>query len=164
MCSLKIELTGTKQELVICDEVLQVFADARQMSAGDKETGGILFAEISKSEVRIVRVTRAEKRASISRVLFRPSLRQKRIAVKEAFNDGLHFVGEWHTHPERDPSPSSMDEESMEDSFKRSKHELNRFLMIILGNRKRQLSLAITLHSDLKVEALGLFKIPILET
>lgn len=161
MDSLNLNIPESVQKLFICDEVLQVFADARQMSSGDRETGGILFAEISKSEVRIVRATRAEKRASISRVLFRPSLRQKRIAVREAFNDGLHYVGEWHTHPERDPSPSSIDEESMEDSFKRSKHELNYFLMIIVGDRKRKLSLSITMHSEDGLTSLGQYKIDI---
>ncbi|MGJ8652601.1 MAG: Mov34/MPN/PAD-1 family protein [Opitutaceae bacterium] len=161
MDSFDIILPEATQSLTFSRDALLTFLDARQMHLRDKESGGILFAEITNTEVRIVKATRAEKRASISRVLFKPSLRKKRIAVKEAFKSGLHFVGEWHTHPEQDPTPSRLDTESMEDSFKRSKHELERFIMIIVGNREDQLSLSVTFHSESGIRSLGVCKIDI---
>lgn len=148
-------IPDSQQALFIEKEVFDVFANARQLARKDKETGGLLLARISEEEVRVVEATRAERRASISRILFKPSLSRKRKIVKEAFEAGLHFVGEWHTHPERDPTPSSIDMNSMKDSFRRSRHELNRFIMVIVGNREEKLSLSITLHSQNGVDSLG---------
>lgn len=159
MDSFEIALPNSKQSLVLCGDVLKTFLEARQTAPGDKETGGILLAEISNKEVRIVNATRAEKPASVSRFLFKPSLRKKRLVVKEAFEAGLHFAGEWHTHPEKNPTPSSIDEESMKDSFKRSKHELNSFIMVIVGNCEEDLSLSVTLHSKGAMLPLGKYKI-----
>jgi len=148
MDELSIVLPDSTQPLIIEAHVLTTFTEARQLNASDKETGGLLLARVSKEEVRILEATKAEKNASISRFLFQPNLKQKRRIVQEAFKDGLHFIGEWHTHPEKDPSPSGLDRYSMTDSFRRSKHELDCFVMIIVGNRKDKLSLSITLHSQ----------------
>ncbi|MCC5788389.1 MAG: Mov34/MPN/PAD-1 family protein [Opitutales bacterium] len=159
MNSFEIKIPETKQSLVFANKALRTFCDARQIAPKDKETGGILFAKISHGAVQIVEATKAEKSASKSRNMFMPSLKQKRIAVKKAFKEGLHFVGEWHTHPECSPKPSSLDLHSMEDSFKRSKHELSRFIMVIVGNCEEFLSLSITLHSNQDVLKLGLFRL-----
>ena len=161
MDDLNIILPGAAQSIVLEANALRVLVCARQLAKHDKETGGILLARISKSEVKIVEATRAERRASISRILFKPSLIRKRRIVNEAFEAGLHFVGEWHTHPERDPTPSNMDIDSMKDSFRRSRHELNRFIMVIVGNREEKLSLSITLHSEDGIVSLGGFQIDI---
>lgn len=159
MNSLNIILPDASQSLIFEASALQTFEDARQLAEADKEIGGMLLARISESEVRIVKATKAEKRASISRFLFKPSLSRKRKIVKEAFAVGLHFVGEWHTHPETDPTPSSIDLDSMRDSFRRSKHELNRFLMVIVGNRKKRLSFSVTLHAEGGIDSLGGYQV-----
>lgn len=159
MDSLNIIIPDASQSLIFEANALQILIDGRQIGEKEKETGGMLLARISESEVRIVEATKAEKRASISRTLFKPSLSRKRKIVQEAFEAGLHFVGEWHTHPERDPTPSSIDINSMKDSFRRSRHELNRFIMVIVGNRKEKLSLSITLHSENGIDSLGGFQL-----
>jgi integrative and conjugative element protein (TIGR02256 family) len=158
MDDLNLILPNSRQSFVINSDVLRVFLEARQITLHDKETGGILLAKITKNEVRIVEATRAETEASISRWLFKPSLRQKRRIVRAAFSKDLHFIGEWHTHPEEDPNPSPLDIDSMKDTFLKSKHELNYFVMIIVGNRRNELSMSITLHSRDRVESLGVVK------
>jgi hypothetical protein len=42
-------------------------------------------------------------------------------------------VGDWHTHPQSVPSPSSADISSMVECFSKSRHELKAFLMVIVG-------------------------------
>ena len=64
------------------------------------------------------------------------------------FNKGLHFIGEWHTHPEISPTPSSLDLRSMNQLYSRSKHELTNFLMIIVGNDPEQLNLWVSIHNS----------------
>lgn len=46
---------------------------------------------------------------------------------------GFHFIGDWHTHPERVPHPSQSDVRSIREAFRQSKHHLNGFLLLIAG-------------------------------
>ena len=64
------------------------------------------------------------------------------------FKEGLHFIGEWHTHPQVDPIPSQVDLYSMRDSFLKSKHELEAFVLIIVGTKSPSLSLWISKHNE----------------
>ena len=45
----------------------------------------------------------------------------------------LHYVGDWHTHPEPQPRPSGTDTRSFWDMFRKSRHQLAGFVMIIVG-------------------------------
>ena len=47
--------------------------------------------------------------------------------------EGLQFIGDWHTHPERLPAPSTQDELSVQEMFSRSSHALNGFVLVIVG-------------------------------
>ena len=41
---------------------------------------------------------------------------------------GLHFVGDWHTHPEAVPTPSSSDIRTIKEAVAKSRHHLHGFL------------------------------------
>jgi len=47
-------------------------------------------------------------------------------------------VGDWHTHPEKTPTPSYQDQKSMKDMYLKSEHQLPGFVMIIIGNGKTE--------------------------
>lgn len=53
--------------------------------------------------------------------------------IANCYKEGLHFVGDWHTHPQAIPNPSSVDIRSMIECFNKSKHGLKAFLIIIVG-------------------------------
>ena len=71
------------------------------------------------------------------------------IAAK--FRGGLHFIGEWHTHPEPHPTPSKLDSNSARDSFRKSKHQLNLFVSIVVGNAQDVLELWVGVHGGTNV-------------
>jgi hypothetical protein len=50
------------------------------------------------------------------------------------------------THPEPNPTPSGLDLASMRDAFLKSSHELNCFIMVIVGNRTDKLALWVSIH------------------
>lgn len=58
-------------------------------------------------------------------------LQQREISSR--YKKGLHFIGDWHTHPEPIPNPSYSDLLSMYECFSQSKHTLNSFIMVIVG-------------------------------
>lgn len=122
---------GTR--LVFEDAVLRCFQKHRQLKPKDAEAGGQLFAKISSQEIIVCLATVPRAKDIRSRFgikLDRPSEQRE---ISENFKNGLHYVGDWHTHPEPKPTPSSVDVKSIVDCFAKSKHELNGFLMVIVG-------------------------------
>ncbi|WP_189475716.1 Mov34/MPN/PAD-1 family protein [Halioglobus pacificus] len=116
--------------------VLDHLAKNRQLRVKDKEAGGQLFARLFRSNKHwlVEMATGPHRRDLRTRFGFRPNRKKEQQDIDAAFNDGLHFVGDWHTHPEPFPRPSNQDKHTMSDIFDKSDHQLRGFLMIILGN------------------------------
>ena len=75
---------------------------------------------------------------------FRPNRRaeQKEIAIRHARE--LHFVGDWHTHAEAEPTPSLRDTQSMRELVANSHHMLNGFVLVIVGTSAAPTGLSIS--------------------
>lgn len=63
------------------------------------------------------------------------------------FEQGFHFVGDWHTHPEAVPSPSSMDLNSIGECVRRSRHGFSGFFLVILGTQVPPAGLHVSFHT-----------------
>lgn len=133
-------------ELCIEPAVLQRFAEHRQLASRAPEVGGQLFAAFEKYRVRITQVTGPREADRRSRFSFFPDRRMENREIKQRFGTGLHFVGDWHTHPEPRPTPSRVDLASMADCFRRSQHTLSYFIMIIVGQQDGPAGLWVSLH------------------
>jgi integrative and conjugative element protein (TIGR02256 family) len=59
---------------------------------------------------------------------------------------GLNFIGDWHTHPERVPSPSTSDIRSIREAVTRSTHHLNGFVLLIAGTEVFPVGLFVKLY------------------
>jgi integrative and conjugative element protein (TIGR02256 family) len=138
-------LSHSEQRLVFMPPVLETFANFRQIRK-EPEGGGLLFAEFEFPIIRISAVTTPHRTDRRWRMLFLPNRILQRRMIKDLFKKGYHFVGEWHTHPEPNPTPSSLDLTSMRDAFLKSNHELNCFIMVIVGNRADKLILWVSTH------------------
>ncbi len=53
--------------------------------------------------------------------------------INAEFEKGLHYLGDWHTHPVTIPTPSPMDYQTFQSRFRKSTHELHAMLMVIVG-------------------------------
>lgn len=137
-------------ELTLTEAVLDHFSANRQNSPDAKEAGGQLFAQIEGSHWIIVRATGPRRSDWRSRFGFRPDRRAERAEIQDLFALGLHYVGDWHTHPEAHPIPSPSDLVSMDDLVTRSTHELPGFLMIIVGTDPGHFGLWVSLHTGAK--------------
>jgi integrative and conjugative element protein (TIGR02256 family) len=105
-----------------------------------------LFAEFAFPLIQVVEVSVPHATDKRWRTLFIPNRVQQRKLIKQCFKNGRHFVGEWHTHPEPKPTPSGLDLKSMSDAFVKSRHELNYFIMVIVGNKEETLELWVSAH------------------
>lgn len=121
------------QRVVFQDAVLDHFARHRQLGPQAPEAGGQLFASISNGTVNIMLATGPYSQDKRWRFGLLIDSFTRRRDIGRLHKQGLHFVGDWHTHPELYPTPSSTDHNSMLEMFRRSDHDLAAFLMVIVG-------------------------------
>lgn len=141
---------------IIClsPEVLNHFYTHRQGHGAKSEVGGQLFAEFISDQVRIVRATGPNATDKRGWTWFNPDRRRQNAEIKRLFSQGLHFVGDWHTHHEPQPMPSTLDLASMRDCFKKSRHQLKVFVMVIVGQACFPAGLWVGLHGSDVLEKL----------
>lgn len=92
-----------------------------------------MFAKFDGADTTIVEATAPKILDKRSRFGFRPNRMLQRLEIYDRYRKGLHFVGDWHTHPEAIPSPSDVDVKEMAECFHLSVHNLRAFVMVILG-------------------------------
>jgi len=119
--------------VILTDDAIASMAHHRQMTAKDREAGGQLFARFEGTSTIIVEATEPKPLDKRSRYGFSPNQWLQRLEIKFLHKRGKHFVGDWHTHPQPVPSPSNEDINNMVDCFRKSRHELRAFLMVIVG-------------------------------
>lgn len=136
------------QTLILTQPVLDQFSKYRQRRWWLREAGSQLFARFDGNDIVVVEATPPGRYDIRSRFGFRPDRRREQTEILERHERGLHFVGDWHTHPEAAPRPSPVDTESMRELITRSQHQLNAFIMVIVGTRAAPDGLSVTLHSQ----------------
>jgi len=119
--------------LVFSDKVLLHFAQHQQRKRRDVEAGGQLFARLTPFEVFIEEATGPRLSDHRARMSYVPDRLAERAEIREKFSEGLHYVGDWHTHPERNAKPSSIDKATIADCTQKSSHELQGFILAVVG-------------------------------
>ncbi len=143
-----IEYQSKIGSISIKTSVFTAIKEYRQLSPNSPESGGMLFAEIEKGIVKITLATEPTSADRRTRFGFWPSLSAQQKIINAEFKQGLHFVGEWHTHPEPYPTPSGTDLRSMADCYKRSKHQLRGLVMIIVGQGTGEGATWVSIHNE----------------
>ena len=133
MTDLRYAVGHSGQFLTLTHDVVEHFCRYQQHRPLQAEAGGQLFATFSGSMIRVSRATGPRKSDHRSLFRFVPNRLAERREIKAHFRSGLHYVGDWHTHPQRIPVPSSVDVINIMDTFQKSRHGLAGFVMIIVG-------------------------------
>ncbi len=142
------------QILVFSDDVLEHFKAHRQVRAWHREAGGQLFARIDGARIIVVEATGPRRGDRRTRTLYVPDRKVERLEIEERFPLGLHFVGDWHTHPEKIPHPSDHDIRSIGESVLKSSHNLNGFLLAVVGSSNVPDCLSVLLHDGTQARTL----------
>lgn len=144
--SIRYPIGQSRQVLTLEQNVLDHFAKWRQSDPKMSEAGGQLFGVVQGQSVRLMRATGPRNSDRRGRFFFIADRFAERREISTLHKSGLHYLGDWHTHPEAFPAPSSTDLSSMADLFVRSKHDLNAFLMVIVGTADFPNGLHVSLH------------------
>ncbi len=140
-----LELGNSGQRLLFERAVLDHFARHRQTDENPNEAGGQLFSSFEDGVIRVLRATGPRLTDKREPLIYVPDREEERKEIRKNFAKGLHFVGDWHTHPERVPSPSVIDVQNMQDCFRRSVHGLNFFVLAIVGDETGALKVSVSL-------------------
>ncbi|MEQ5815177.1 Mov34/MPN/PAD-1 family protein [Marinobacter sp. NFXS11] len=146
----RFKIDNTFLTVELSDSVLAHFNKHAQHTDESPEAGGQLFANIAKDGSHWVVTSATGPRPSDkrSRFLFKPDRRIERREIHAEFVRGNHYVGDWHTHPQRSPQPSASDTLSMAEIFEKSIHQLPGVLMIIVGIHPPPEGIWISLHNS----------------
>lgn len=140
-------LNESSFSIVLADNVLNHFEQYRQIRFLDKEAGGQLFARFEHNRTLIQEVTGPRSSDRRSRHSYHPDRLAEQREILEMFNKDYHYVGDWHTHPSPVPSISGTDVFNINSCVASSEHELNGFLMIIVGTNPFPEGLRASLHT-----------------
>lgn len=143
---LEYPIGSSGQVLVLPEKVVQKFRRYRQMRWRQREAGGQLFARLSLSHIIIEEATGPRRTDRRTRTSYVPDRAAEQLEIDSRHGEGLHYVGDWHTHPEALPGPSGLDIASISDSVCRSKHALSGFLLVIVGQVEPPDGLFVSVH------------------
>ena len=137
---------GLTRSVVIGEAAITTMYQNRQGFLHD-EAGGLLFATISPQSLHIVEATTPRPKDRRGGSFFEVDLASAQATINERHQHGLHYVGEWHTHPEYLPQPSDRDRKTIASAHVKSKHQLEALLMIIVGRKFAGKGLWVGLHN-----------------
>jgi integrative and conjugative element protein (TIGR02256 family) len=140
-------LLPNKHPVSFTEDVLGHFDFHRQIGRDRPEAGGQLFADIQVITT-IKKATGPRKWDRRGRLFYFPNKILEAAEIRTMYKQHLHFVGDWHTHPEEIPKPSSTDIQNIRRCFKESTHQLLGFVMVIVGTAPFPQGLSVTFHSQ----------------
>lgn len=105
--------TADKRNLVVfSSDVLRVFKRYRQQFFWQPEGGGILLGRRRGKHLEVMLATEPSPKDSRSAFSFVREADGHAELAEQAWRQGekqIDYLGEWHTHPQRVPTPSSID-------------------------------------------------------
>lgn len=136
------------QKIVLRPAVIEHMHWHRQTSCWKREAGGQLFAKLNDTMLDVVLATGPYHGDFRSRFGYRsaPASAQREIRTQREFD--LYYCGDWHTHPQRFPSASGEDFETIAKLQTRSDLRLGAILMVILGTALDQRGVAIYVRTS----------------
>jgi integrative and conjugative element protein (TIGR02256 family) len=131
------------------EDVVKHLEKFRQAKITDTEAGGQLFAIFENGKVVIREITGPRPTDKRTRNSYIPDRKAEQREIDYWFKHGLHYVGDWHTHPSSVPEPSSTDKQNINSAFRSSNHELSGFVMVVIGNASFPIGIWLAIYSGL---------------
>jgi integrative and conjugative element protein (TIGR02256 family) len=125
--------------------ILAHFGRFMQTQPWHKEAGGQLFWEYAPNGYRRVgAITGPRPRDRRSRFGYKPDHIAEQQEIDKYYSQGLYFLGDWHTHPQKVAQPSPRDTKTILETYKRSTNAGPGFLMVIVGTSPLDIGLSVS--------------------
>lgn len=126
-------------QIYISENVLNIFSQYSQQQNNMHEAGGILLGQVYEKSIYIIKASIPSEFDKRSRYSFERSKVIAQLLIEYEFinsNNKTIYLGEWHTHPENIPTPSSQDLKMIKNQKKLGKFNENFILYLIQGIQK----------------------------
>lgn len=117
----------------LSETVIHRLAQQRQTSRRHVEAGGQVFGQIEHRLWRIEACTGPRPTDMRSPCGYAPNPEVENAEIVTMYDQGLHFLGDWHTHFQKVPAPSRQDITTTQRCYRRATTALPGFLLIIVG-------------------------------
>lgn len=123
--------------LVITDEMVEKLYHYCQKSE-EPESGGILVGKIREdhSEILITNMTEPSLSDKSGRFFFvrkKESTQRRLEQIWRSENREALYLGEWHSHPEKYPTPSPTDKNMIDECVKKNEYHFSGLVLLIVG-------------------------------
>jgi integrative and conjugative element protein (TIGR02256 family) len=125
-------------QILVARAALATIKQFRQIGGADLEAGGILLGRIllDSDDIVIDEAVAPSLRDDRRRYFFRRRRREAQARVVSAWTESAgasRYLGEWHTHPEQIPTPSSHDLSEWCRIAREARYEQKSLLFFIQG-------------------------------
>lgn len=124
--------------ITLSPESLEILDRHIQRQPADLESGGIILGRVMGDAIEIQRLSVPTELDKRSRITFDRHRLSAQIVInhEHANTHGqVTYLGEWHTHPEDDPTPSGVDITMIKKQFAENTIHTN-FLILLIQGRK----------------------------
>lgn len=129
-----------RQRLIIVEHAVEQMKAFAQHKWYQKEAGGVLLGRflLDSADVVIDEITTPQDADRRSRFgFFRSKKHEMRARERwQQQSNTMAYLGLWHTHPEADPMPSSVDRTDWQQAVSKDKFEGDRLFFPIVGTHR----------------------------
>lgn len=127
--------------VAIAEAAIAVFEERRQLSDDSVESGGILLGRwiLESEDVIVDDATRPAVADRRGRFFFLRARKPAQRIVNKAWEESgatRWYLGEWHSHPEDSPTPSSKDRSDWLRILREARFEQPALFFIIVGRKE----------------------------
>lgn len=134
-----MEITIGDLTVIFASSVLEVMNRHMQTKSNAPEQGGILLGRVYENKFVVEKISTPTELDKCSRYNFeRHRLSAQLVINYEFFNSNgqIMYLGEWHTHPEDFPTPSSVDRKMIKSQLANNKIYVSCLILVIKGRKK----------------------------
>lgn len=127
--------TGLGRRVIVSDGVWQVWGSHRQFNADDPEACGVLigWTSLDRKTLHIEAITEPLPGDQQSRYRFElldPGHQKQVETAYQASGQTMIYLGTWHSHPESEPTPSSVDKADWRRCMQRNENRALAFAIV----------------------------------
>ena len=133
-----IKFESKEQDLVITFPTQVIASLQKHRQTGNmNESGGMLFTnDLESSDVLVSYASMPTASDKRGKWFFKSNTKSTQSIIRKQFKKGHHYIGDWHSHSEKNPYPSPKDKRTFKQVFSESEHQLRFMAMLILGSEK----------------------------